>query len=208
MQEPPSPGTARKRTNEEVYEKPQRPTTIASTTPLKSPPGVSFQERARPDPRRASQSRFEEIGFASLQAARAEKMPTSTAENAPMPDGSEKEQKPGPNTFVQDIAAYQQCLEAKFQDYENELKSRDRSQELAALDWQDLEERYQKEIGPKIAEEQEIMNEFQARFGVGIFAARPGMRLTSDSNSCSGCKCLVRGRARERAKGEPSAHLN
>ena len=43
------------------------------------------------------------------------------------------------NTFVEDIGAYQKQLEAEFEEYEIELKNRDRSQELAGLDWQALE---------------------------------------------------------------------
>lgn len=161
--EPPSPGTARKRTFEEILEKSQRP--IPSTTPLKTPPKPSFDHKVSTFLYRSTPSQPEAYGLRQRPTA---SMSTSMPADALRPQGPEQDQKVNPRTFVDDVAAYQQHLEAEFKDYEKELESRDRSQELAALDWQELEDRYQKEISPKVADEQKIMEDFHAHFQVGL----------------------------------------
>lgn len=70
------------------------------------------------------------------------------------------------SSFVQDIKDYQRELELEFQKFEQSLDERDTSADLEGLDWDDLEERYKKEIQPHVDSEQEIMNEFGSRFQV------------------------------------------
>ena len=189
IQEPPSPGTARKRGTEEVYVRSQAP--LLSTTPLKPPPGFSFDDRVstephrppqRPLPRTASEPpgfTFEDRVSTEPQRSSAwrvsykDSRPTEpTQSSSTMTDPiAEPPVQPDkeltmPKTFVENVALYQKDLEDEFKEYEKELKSRERSQELEELDWQDLEDRYHKEISLKIADEEAIMREFQERFAV------------------------------------------
>ena len=159
---PASPGTARKRGLAEIYEK--SPRLLPSTTPLKTPPRLSIQQRVTTE-HHGSKPTPRSVAFKDIEMAAAVEMKTYTQASTSMPQ-EELGEDHSRATFVQSIARYKKHLDDEFQDYENELKSRDRSQELSALDWEELEDRYQKEIGPKIADERQIMEEFQARFNV------------------------------------------
>ncbi len=161
VHEPPSPGTARKRTKEEVYEKSQRP--LSSTTPLKDPPKFKFEHGVSTEPQRSSTWK---VAFKDIQASQStHRSPPMAEDTAEWPDQATNEVTL-PKTFVESVAAYQRQLEDDFKEYGNELRGRERSHELAQLDWQELEGQYQKEISVKIADEQEIMKEVQERFNV------------------------------------------
>ncbi len=71
-------------------------------------------------------------------------------------------------TFVASIEQYRQQLELEFQEFEQSLTQRDTAAavDLDPLDWDELQAQYDKEMQPNIAAEQEIMNEFGARFEV------------------------------------------
>ena len=147
---PPSPRTARKRTHEEVYQRPQIPR--ASTTPLRTPP------------KRMSQ--FERIGFNALPAESqttvvASQAQTQTQTQTPTEQTEQREQT---KTFVQDVQAYQEQLEKEFKQFETSLSERNKKEPLEDLDWEDLERRYQADIGPNEADEQAIIEELQTRF--------------------------------------------
>lgn len=177
---PPSPRTAKKRTNEEVYQRSQIP--IASTTPLKTPP------------KRMSQ--FERMGFDSLPT---ESQATAVATQAE--PQSPVEQAAQAKTFVQEIQAYQDQLEDEFKQFEKSLSDRDKKEPLEELDWDELEHRYRAEIGPKEADEQAIIEELQTRFQACYCLHSLSLRLTGLSNSSSGCKSRKRGRASEPSRG-------
>jgi hypothetical protein len=92
-----------------------------------------------------------------------------------------------PNTsFVGSVAAYQNHLADEFKDYENELKGRTKDDVLEELDWEDLEKRYQSEIGPKLADEQQIMEDVHRRFEVSLHRKAKMSKLTNGSNFFSG----------------------
>ena len=185
---PPSPNKTRKRTNEEVYQRAQRPTT--STTPLKSPPRNSLQGRALSGPFHARTISFEKAGFSALRhvenAETASPVKPQPANPRMMND--HEEEAPTKTGFTDDIRLYQQRLEDEFKAYETSLKDRDRSDTIDPQDWDALEDHYKQEIDPLIAQEQEIMQEFSARFQVNtIFSSRRAAHI--QSNSCCGCRC-------------------
>ena len=149
-----SPRTARKRTNEEIYQRPQKPR--SSTTPLKTPP------------RRMSQ--WESSGFGSQDTYIPESSPMSSPEPEARPEATAAvrptEQPLLPKNFVQSIQEYQKQLDDEFTQFQENLKKRDKKDGLDDLDWDDLERQYFKEIGPKEADEHEIMERLQTYFNV------------------------------------------
>ena len=161
LQEPLSPTTARKRANEEIYERPDRP--LPSTTPLKTPPKVSFEDRISSG--RNQRSSFK-VSFKDVHSPESATPSASMAATTSDIREPEKQIPTSPNPFVQSIAAYQKQLEEEFREYEKGLESRDRAQELRTLDWKGLEDRYQEETSLKIADENQIMQDFEARFAV------------------------------------------
>ena len=178
VSEPPlSPNKARKRTNEEVYQRAQRPTT--STTPLKSPPRNSLQGRASSEPFHARTISFEKAGFSALRqvvnAETASPVKPRPAKDLKMNDC--EEEAPVRTGFTDDIRSYQQSLEDEFKAYERSLKDRDRSDTINPQDWDALEDQYKREVDPLVAQEQEIMQEFGARFQVGC---NPVSRYVAD----------------------------
>ena len=193
--EPPSPGTARKRGNAEIYEKPQQP--LPSTTPLKPPPRPLPEDRTFTQPRTPSSVK---VTFKDIQTPRPAPSPAQMAAVSFSTPGLEQQPAAISNTFVEDIDAYQKRLEAEFNEYELELKNRDRSQELAQLDWQALEDEYQKEIRNKVADEQMIMEDFEAHFAVSLLLCFFA-RLTVYSNSCFGCEFRATERVTEQSRG-------
>ncbi len=70
------------------------------------------------------------------------------------------------NTFVQEVHDFQQQLELDYQKFERSLDERDTTSDLQTMDWEKLETEYNEEIAPCIAQENEIMEEFNARFAV------------------------------------------
>ena len=176
ISEPPlSPNRARKRTNEEVYQKPQRP--LTSTTPLKSPPRSFFQGRALSEPFHARTISFEKAGFSALRhVENAEPAsPVKSQSGKELKMTNREEQALTTDAFTDDIRSYQQRLEDEFKAYEASLKDRDRSDMIDPQNWDALEDQYKREIDPLIAREQEFMQEFSARFQVSrIFTLRHG----------------------------------
>ena len=165
VSEPPlSPNKARKRTNEEVYQRAQRPTT--STTPLKSPPRNSLQGRALSEPFHARTISFEKAGFSALrQVVNADTAsPVKPGPENDLKMNNREEDAPMRPGFTDDIRSYQQSLDDEFKAYETSLKDRDRSDAIDPQDWDALEDQYRREVDPLIAQEQEIMQEFGARF--------------------------------------------
>ena len=168
VSEPPlSPNKARKRTNEEVYQRAQRPT--ASTTPLRSPPRNSFPGRALSEPFHARTISFEKTGFSALRhvenADTASPVKPRPANHPKMND--DRDEAPMKTGFTDDIRLYQQRLEDEYKAYETSLKDRDRSDIIDPQDWDALEDQYKLEVDPLVSQEQEIMQEFGARFQVG-----------------------------------------
>ena len=163
IQEPPSPGTARKRANEEIDEESQRP--LPSTTPLKPPPSFSSEDRGFTEPQKSAAWK---VSFRDAQVSETTRPSSQMAKATAEPPTEATSELVAENTFVENVAAYQKHLEDDFKDYENELKGRERSHELQELDWQDLEDRYQNEISMQIADEEAIMKEFQQRFAVSL----------------------------------------
>jgi hypothetical protein len=82
-------------------------------------------------------------------------------------------------TFVTSIEQYQRQLELEFREFEQSLTRRDTTAagDLDPLDWDDLQAQYDREIQPNLAAEQEIMNEFGARFEVSEFQSSDGPLL-------------------------------
>ena len=97
-------------------------------------------------------------------------IPPAQVEQNGRPNEAAQQTDPDSNneSFHQEIKDYQQQLELEFQTFERSLNERDTSAELESLDWHELEERYKKEIQPHIDAEQDIINEFGARFQVQV----------------------------------------
>ena len=153
---PPSPKTARKRTNQEIYQRSQIP--IASTTPLKSPP-----KRMPP---------FYEVGTFGADSHSVE-MASPVTKEVPA------DQNQPAKTFVQDIQSYQDQLENEFKIFEQSLKERNKKDALEDLDWDELEQQYHAEIRPKEADEQAIMEELQTRSQASRQWSLSALKLTS-----------------------------
>jgi hypothetical protein len=152
--QPVSPGTARKRSIDELFMRPER--SRQSTTPWKSPPKPPQSGLSNMD----SVATSEQIGFSQMSQVTRVDAPTSSSQE-------EQIEQPEPQTsFVGSVATYQKHLADDCRDYENELKSRSKDDVLDNLNWEDLEKRYQSEIAPKLADEQQIVEDVHRRFEV------------------------------------------
>lgn len=69
-------------------------------------------------------------------------------------------------TFSQKINQFQLELEDDFQAYETSLQQNPHDNDIGLLDWDDLEKRYDDEMGLRITAENEVMDEFSALFKV------------------------------------------
>ncbi|EXJ86939.1 hypothetical protein A1O3_03893 [Capronia epimyces CBS 606.96] len=159
-----SPSSTRKRTNEEIYES----TKSLSTTPTASRFRKSVPAASQPgDQLKRSTSSPESHGPLPQQDVRLAQL-TTTGRAGPERSGADKFllsiSPSSSHTLVHEIENYQQQLELEFQEFERSLNERDPAEDLEVMDWDGLEARYDEEIQPKIAAEQEIMNEFSARF--------------------------------------------
>ncbi|OAP63449.1 hypothetical protein AYL99_02676 [Fonsecaea erecta] len=145
----------RKRTNEEIY----RPV----DTPKSSPTSARYQRSStlpamsEPQQLQPRNNPFDHQGpFHASEKSLVEPIARET--------GAAPALLPQRNSLVREIHDYQQQLELEFQEFERALNERDTSVDLNAMDWDDLEARYNTEIQPCIAAEREIMDEFNARF--------------------------------------------
>ncbi|KIW92132.1 uncharacterized protein Z519_07116 [Cladophialophora bantiana CBS 173.52] len=146
---------ARKRTNEEIYQ--------PNETPKTSPASARFQRSVTlPVMPESLEQHGRNIPFehhsSSLGSDNTKVRPASKKLGASSTPSSQR------NSFVKEIHDYQQHLEFEFQEFERALNARDTSANLDAMDWDDLESRYDKEIQPYIAAERQIMDEFNTRF--------------------------------------------
>ncbi|KIW17024.1 hypothetical protein PV08_04215 [Exophiala spinifera] len=162
-----TPSITKKRTNDEVYEPVQSP--IRSPTALKASARhnkaestVSFEDGngvRKPNRHGIADDLRDSEGLGS----KTQTIPGPEAERG------HGESQASPNHaseqgLARRIERYQQELQVEFDQFQQSLAERDRTAELELLDWEELESRYQSEIQPKMAAEQEIMDEFQARF--------------------------------------------
>lgn len=205
--EPPSPGTARKRGFDEVHRKSQLP--VLSTTPQKTPPkSLAFPFRATSEPKVVKTpfgQKFETTGFSALRNVMyAESAPPSTGATAigrdtqqSLIEDAEQEQK----SFVQEIQSYEQELDNELRHFETQLENRDRSAELATLDWNELERRFTRDIDPLVAEEERIRQELSHRLQVTENPQHPVQCTEVYSNSFYGCRHQVRRKPNGPSKG-------
>lgn len=207
ISEPLSPGTARKRGFDEVHRKSQLP--VLTTTPQKTPPkSIAFPYRAASEPQAASnpfRQPFEKAGFSALRNVMyAESPPPSTGATVVDRDATQSltaDTEQGQRSFTQEVKSYEQELDNEFREFEKQLESRDRSAELVALDWDDLERRFTNAIDPLVAEEDKIRQELGHRLQV-IAKRRDATQCTEIySNSSYGCRFLVKRKANEPSKG-------
>ncbi|KAL2436816.1 hypothetical protein ABEF95_014569 [Exophiala dermatitidis] len=158
-----SPRTARKRTNEEVYESvkslktPSTPSRFQKSSNVVPQPQEEPQPSATPIARPVPNSQGIRPNKATATNDTGAEGMVTTNHNV----GSLQETQ---NSFVKDIEDYRQQLELEFQEFERSLDERDPAADLEPMDWDDLEAQYNKEVQSKVAAEQEIMSEFSARF--------------------------------------------
>ncbi|KEF59418.1 uncharacterized protein A1O9_04262, partial [Exophiala aquamarina CBS 119918] len=151
--------SARKRTNDEVYEPVQ--------APVPSPRSSRFQKSTMSISLSDALSQKPVASGSDGTLVSGQVVTTSLAENKPAPHNVLADQPPSDtpsDSFVQEITGYQQQLELEFQTFERSLEERDTTADLESLDWNDLEERYKREIQPHIDSEQAVMTEFGSRF--------------------------------------------
>lgn len=155
-----SPSIARKRPNQEIYGPVEHPKS--------SPTGSRFQrsvtEMPGQDVLQARNNPFERHGFPPT--SQIEQHQPFVTDTTALNSNSTGAPLSATNAFVKEIHDYQQSLELEFQEFEQRLNERDTAADLETMDWADLETRYGKEIQPHIIAEQEVMNEFSARFQV------------------------------------------
>lgn len=161
-----SPSTARKRTNEEVYESMR---SFKSTlTPSRSQKSTVAASLPNDDVGQATNT----LGSHASAPQQDVKPSQLAATNSSAADTSLKDEsdlsnsQPSNQSFVTNIDHYQQQLELEFQEFERSLHERNPAEELENMSWDELEARCEEELQPKIALEQEIMDEFSARFEV------------------------------------------
>ncbi|KAH0848176.1 hypothetical protein FOPE_02380 [Fonsecaea pedrosoi] len=145
---------ARKRTNEEIYQPPEIAKSSPTSTRIQRTATLPTMPEAEAS--HAWTKTFEHQG------------PPQTSENTSFqPTGREIVAVPAPlpqrNGFVKEIYDYQQQLELEFREFERAMNERDMSIDLDAIDWDELEARYNREIQPCLEAEREIMEEFNAR---------------------------------------------
>ena len=162
LSKPRQNSVARKRTNDEVYEPAQAPiSSFRSSRSQKSTMSISMSEPSSQKPV-VSGSEGTLVSRQVVQTPHAEsEQPTPQNVTTDQPSSDTPS-----DSFVQDIKDYQQQLELEFQMFERSLEERDTAADLESLDWQDLEDRYKREIQPHIDSEQGIMTEFSSRFQV------------------------------------------
>lgn len=156
-QRPRHNSSARKRTNDQVYEPVQ--------TPVTSPRAIRFDKSITAGGMSDSLTQPSDGMLASGQVVQtpvADEDQNASQKVIAVPSANDKPS----SSFVQDIKDYQRELELEFEKFEQSLDERDTSADLEGLDWDDLEERYKKEIQPHVDSEQEIMTEFGSRFQV------------------------------------------
>lgn len=168
--EPQLPNRARKRTNEEIYEKVQRP--FVSTTPLKSPPRNPVSARAMSEPFHERGTSFDKVGFSALRdVTKANQETSARTRSNDEPDsemaGEETpEQEADAETFTDQINSYKQELQRDFAEYEKALACKSQTDTEEPLDWGDLETRYRRDMQPLTAEEEKVTAEFEVRLQV------------------------------------------
>lgn len=157
----------RKRTNDEVYEPVQSPirsptATKASTRHNKVESMIKLEYRNdEPD-----QDRLNNTGNLHRDEEPGSKAKAVSVQDADYSQGGAQETTCHAleEGLVRRIERYQQELQVEFDQFQQSLSERDKTAELEFLDWEELESRYQNEIQPTMAAEQDIMDEFQARF--------------------------------------------
>ncbi|EXJ88137.1 hypothetical protein A1O1_05065 [Capronia coronata CBS 617.96] len=163
-----SPSTARKRNNEEVY---------GSTRSPRSMPTPSRFQKSTMTVSQPNEDAEQAINITQGQESSSKQntkpaQPSTTNSTRPERLTIDRQELAKPpssrDSFVRDVDEYQQQLELEFQEFERSLNERNPTEGLEDLDWDDLEARYDKEIQPKITAEQEIMDEFSARFEVAF----------------------------------------
>ncbi|KAJ9647644.1 uncharacterized protein PV06_00346 [Exophiala oligosperma] len=159
--------TTRKRTNDEVYEPVQSP--IRSPTAIKSSKQHNKAESIfKLETGDGGTNPNRPVGTGGV---RRDEEPGSKAKAVPGQDADygqgeaqESNEDGSGEELVKRIERCQQDFQVAFEQFKQSLSERDKTAELESLDWDELELRYQNEIQPKIAAEQDIMDEFQARF--------------------------------------------
>lgn len=76
-------------------------------------------------------------------------------------------------TFALALEQYRGQLDQEFQEFESQLEQRPQDEDLGQLDWDELERQYEEEAAKKVAEEHDIMHEFDARFKVSFALLKP-----------------------------------
>ncbi|ETN37100.1 uncharacterized protein HMPREF1541_08090 [Cyphellophora europaea CBS 101466] len=164
-----SPGRIRKRSNEEIYKKSQLP--VFSTTPQKTPPkAVAFQYRAASEPQTSKSlfgQSFEKTGFSKLRNVMTASSPPPSTGLTIIDEGTSQvsmhDVGSAHKSFIDEIEAFEKELKDEFDTFERSLDSRDPSADLGKLDWDELEERFAREIDPIIKEEDKVRAELGAR---------------------------------------------
>jgi len=158
---------ARKRTNEEIYEPVDQPKSSPTATRFQKSVATSMPSDL--EAQQITATPFERHGFAvldppgqSLLRRRGELIP----ENDRLSKSSQSNPSTSNDTFAKEIQDYQQQLDREFQEFEQSLNERDTSVNLDTLDWNELEDRYSKEVRPNLDAENEILKELGARFEV------------------------------------------
>ena len=163
-----SPSISRKRTNQEVYQ--------LAEQPKPSPTASRFQKLQNADPlpggevhqtRKIVDEHQGHLGLQHLGDAAVTRGDQGATEQNPRDMSVPSQPVPGKDNFVKEIGAYQQELELQFQNFERSLNERDTTAELDVLNWDELQDRYNKQLQPILDAEQGIMKEFGARFEVG-----------------------------------------
>ncbi|ETI25990.1 hypothetical protein G647_02767 [Cladophialophora carrionii CBS 160.54] len=147
----PRQGSAgRKRTNEEAWQPGETPATSPKTARFKR----SLTLLVMPE----------------SEVQRAQEHPTPTTgegaqtQRSVIADREGSASFPPRNSFTKQIHDYQQQLELEYQQFEQSLNERDTAADLDAMNWEDLETRYNDEMTPCIIREKEVMDEINARF--------------------------------------------
>lgn len=160
-----SHSTARKRTNEELYEPAQQPKTSPTTSRFQKST-VAMTSSTGETPARTNSLDTNEL----LRHSQPQQPALTTPTRAVFENDITRPEMAVPSTmndkFVKEVQEYQGQLEQEFREFEQALAQRDTTAALDPLDWDDLEARYNKEMQPNIAAEQDIMAEFNARFEV------------------------------------------
>jgi hypothetical protein len=177
------PGTARKRGFDDIYQHSHIP--VLSTTPQKTPPkSVAFPYRSAVEPQKGRNPFGQNLEKATPSALRnvmsAESPPASTGATILEDAQTTTTHEPirDKSTFVQDIESFEKELDNDFKQFEAQLESRDRTAELAALDWDDLERRFTSDLDPLIAQEDRIRQELSQRLQV-LYLVQHTIMLTA-----------------------------